>query len=117
MDKFQDVDSYIASYPSEARTKLEELRAIVKANASDAKESISYGMAYYSYNGKLLYFGGFKNHIGFFVVSADVLDEFKKEIEPFLSTPNTIHFALDEPLPKSLIERMVSAAVADRSEK
>ena len=61
-----NVDEYIASFPEAMQTLLRQIReAIVKA-APDAEESISYGLAGYKLHGPLVYFGGFKSHIGFY---------------------------------------------------
>jgi len=56
MKKAKDVDEYIAKAPKEVRGKLKELRAIIKSAAPKAEERISYGMPYYRYKGRLVYF-------------------------------------------------------------
>ena len=60
----KDVDSYISAAPKEVRTKLRELRAAIRAVAPKAEERISYGMPYYGYKGRLVYFAHAKKHIG-----------------------------------------------------
>jgi uncharacterized protein YdhG (YjbR/CyaY superfamily) len=45
--KPKNVDAYIAAAPKEVQSKLQELRAAIKAAAPKAEEQISYGMPYY----------------------------------------------------------------------
>jgi len=61
-----DVDAYIARFPKEAQTLLEQLRATIKKAVPGAEAVISYQMPAYRYNGMLVYFAGYKNHIGFY---------------------------------------------------
>jgi uncharacterized protein YdhG (YjbR/CyaY superfamily) len=56
MNHPKNVDEYIAQAPIEAQEKLQELRAMIKATAPEAEERISYGMPYYYYEGRLVYF-------------------------------------------------------------
>ena len=53
--------TYIAQAPKEVQEKLKELRAVIKDAAPNAEERISYGMPYYDYNGRLVYFQLWKN--------------------------------------------------------
>ena len=57
MKPVKDVDEYIALAPKEVQAKLKELRATIMAAAPNAQERISYGMPYYYYKGRLVYFG------------------------------------------------------------
>ena len=64
---FKTVDEYIKSFPTDIQTLLNKVRETIKKNAPDAVESIAYGMPAYKMNGKpLVYFAGFKKHIGFY---------------------------------------------------
>jgi uncharacterized protein YdhG (YjbR/CyaY superfamily) len=76
MIKFTTVDEYIASFPSEARPKLQQLRKTILKAAPKAEESISYNMPTYKQNGRLVYFAGYKSHIGLYPRIA----AFKKEL-------------------------------------
>jgi len=58
MKPIRNVDEYIALAPKEMQGKLKELRATIKAAAPRAQERISYGMPYYEYKGRLVYFTG-----------------------------------------------------------
>jgi uncharacterized protein YdhG (YjbR/CyaY superfamily) len=75
-----NVDEYIAQAPKELQARLEELRATIKAAAPDAEERISYGMPYYKYKGRLVYFQLWKEHIGVYALAASVLEKYQREV-------------------------------------
>jgi uncharacterized protein YdhG (YjbR/CyaY superfamily) len=64
---FKTVSEYIATFPKEIQILLENVRNSIIKKAPEAVESISYGMPAYKTHGKpLVYFAGYKNHIGFY---------------------------------------------------
>ena len=64
--KPKDVDSYIASFPKDVQALLKKVRRTIRAAAPKATEVISYNIPAYRQNGMLVYFAGFKNHIGLY---------------------------------------------------
>ncbi len=67
MKTFNNVDEYIREFEKETQERLNAIRKLVLETAPQAVESISYGMPAYKVNGKpLVYFGGYKSHIGFY---------------------------------------------------
>ncbi len=56
------VDEYLATVPPELRPSIERLREQLRAAAPQAIESISYGIAFYSHYGHLVFFGASKKH-------------------------------------------------------
>lgn len=107
----QSVDEYIAQFPPQARAALTELRALVRESAPTAVEGISYAIAAYQLNGKpLIYFGGFKSHVGLYPV-LDVGDEVAEELKPYLKGRGTARFPLAKPLPADLIRRLIRLRV------
>jgi uncharacterized protein YdhG (YjbR/CyaY superfamily) len=62
----RNIDEYIAAFPPEIQTILEEVRSTIRKAAPDAEEKISYRMPVFALHGNLVYFGAFKNHIGLF---------------------------------------------------
>ena len=100
------VDEYIAQLPSDAQAMAMQLRAIIQKAAPKAEEKLSYGMPYYGYRGRLIYWGAFKNHLGLYVMG-DAREAFAAEIEPYRKSKATLHFNLGQPLPKKLITDIV----------
>ena len=110
MKKAKDVDEYIAKAPKEVRGNLKELRAIIKSVAPKAEERISYGMPYYGYKGRLVYFAFAKKHIGLYV-PPPIIEEHKKELKNYETAKATVRFPLNKKLPLSLIKKLVKARV------
>lgn len=76
--EINSVDEYIKDFPEDVIDKLQCIRQIIKENATEALESISYGMPAYKINGKpLVYFAAHKDHIGFYATPTGH-DKFKK---------------------------------------
>ena len=116
MKKAKDVDEYIAKAPKEVRGKLKELRAIIKSAAPKAEERISYGMPYYGYKGRLVYFRLSRAHIGLYVPTP-VIEEHKSELKDYETAKATVHFPLEAKLPLALIKKLVKARVKKNREK
>lgn len=112
----KNVDEYLALQPAETRTKLEKMRQTIKAAAPGAEELISYGMPAYKYHGMLVYFAGYKNHIGFYPASSGIV-AFEKEISSFENSKGTVRFPLEKPLPVGLITKIVKFRVKENLEK
>jgi uncharacterized protein YdhG (YjbR/CyaY superfamily) len=112
----KNVDEYIAPFPPAIKTALESLRKTIKKAAPHAEEFISYAMPAYKYNGVLVYFAGYKNHIGFYGTPSGH-EAFKKELSIYKSGKGSVQFPLDKPLPLKLITQIVKFRVAQNNEK
>lgn len=108
MKSVKNVDDYIASSPKAVRGKLKELRAAIKSVAPGAQERISYGMPYYAYRGRLVYFRHWKNHIGLYIPTP-VVQEYARELKDYETEKATVRFPVDEKLPIALIKKLVKA--------
>lgn len=114
--RYTSVEEYLAAQPGETRDKLEVLRAIIKNAAPQATERISYNMAAYDFNGVLVYFAGYKAHIGFYPTPSGI-KAFQKELEKYASSKGAVQFPLDRPLPKTLISNIVKFRLKENLEK
>lgn len=111
------IDAYIAEFPADTQTVLEELRALVRATAPDATETISYAIPTFDLNGRhLVHFGGFAKHVGFYPVPSGMA-AFEEELKPFKRGKGSVQFPLDKPLPTDLIRRIVEFRVAESMRK
>lgn len=113
---FKSVDEYISTFPDTTQNLLEQVRATIKAAAPDAEERISYQMPAYFLEGRLIYFAGYKTHIGIYGVSG-AMTEYKDEIAPLLQAKSTIAFPHKKPLPLDLLTRIVKFGVAENTAK
>jgi uncharacterized protein YdhG (YjbR/CyaY superfamily) len=110
------IDEYIASFPEEIQSILEELRAAIRAAAPGAVEKISYQMPAFALKGNLVYFAAHKNHIGFYPAPRGI-EAFKQETSQYETGKGTLQFPLDKPLPLELIGRIVKFRVAENLKK
>ncbi len=108
----QSVDGYIAGFPAETRAVLEEIRAIVRAAAPDATETMSYAIPTFDLGGRhLVLFAGYGRHVGFYPTPEGIA-AFEDELTAFRTAKGSVQFPLDEPLPTDLIRRLVAFWVA-----
>src|SRR5258706_7271046 len=98
-----NVDQYIKGASEDLQSRLQALRKLIKDIAPEADERISYGMPYYAYKGRLVYFGYTKNHIGLYALFPDE-DSLKNDLKSYSTSKGTIRFPLDEELPLGLIK-------------
>jgi len=108
-------DSYLARLGDDKRRALQKLRKDIKAAVPKAEECISYGVPGFRLNGRLLVsYGAGAKHCAFYPGS--IVQQFKKELKNHDTSKGTIRFAADEPLPASLVRKVVKARIAQRAE-
>ena len=102
-----EVETYVGQFPAEVRERLETLREVVRTEAPDAVESISYGLIGYKLNGKpLVYFGGFATHVGLYA-TPNGHEAFADEFARYKQGKGSVQLPLAEPLPLDLARRVV----------
>jgi len=112
----KSVAEYINAAPKEARKKLREMRACIRASAPGAEESLKWGMPAFSYRRILVMYAAFKNHIGFFPTPSAV-KAFAKDLSRFHTGKGSIQFPLEKPLPLPLIRKITAFRVRESIEK
>ena len=116
MIKADNIDAYIASFPESTQALLQSLRQIISRNAPAATEKISYGMPCFFLHGNLVYFAGYKNHIGFYPTGSGI-EAFKHKLDKYKWSKGAIQFPLDKPLPVKLISDIVKFRVKYNTDK
>lgn len=102
-----NIDQYIAIFPKETQNLLKKMRMIIMELVPDAEESFSYGMPAYKTNGRpLVYFAGYKGHIGFYATPTGHA-EFKEELANYKQGKGSVQFPLNKPIPYELIKRII----------
>jgi uncharacterized protein YdhG (YjbR/CyaY superfamily) len=114
--KIKTVDEYIASFPKNVQSILQELRQVIRETAPEAEEVISYNMPAFKQDGILVWYAAFKNHIGFFPKMA-AIEAFKKELSSYEVSKGTIRFPLDKPIPFDLVRKIVKYRVKENLSK
>jgi uncharacterized protein YdhG (YjbR/CyaY superfamily) len=110
--KPKTVDEYIGRFPISVRIRLEAMRKTIRRAAPNAVEVISYSMPAYRQDGILVWFAGFKNHIGLYPKVSGIA-AFKKELSAYKSAKGSVQFPLEKPLPLALITRIVKYRVRE----
>ncbi len=117
MNKTSTITDYIESFSKDTQLLLEQMRSTIKTAAPEAEESISYGMpAYKLFQKPLVYFAGYKNHIGFYATPTGH-SEFHEELSKYKQGKGSVQFPIDQPLPIALITRIVQFRVAENKRK
>jgi len=102
----KDVDSYIATFPKDVQVQLKKVRRTIRAAAPKATEVISYNIPAYRQNGMLVYFAGFKSHIGLYPpVRGNAA--LAKAVARYAGPKGNLKFSYQQPLPLGLIGRIV----------
>jgi uncharacterized protein YdhG (YjbR/CyaY superfamily) len=111
------IDEYIAGFPAETQVVLEELRALIKASAPGATETISYAIPTFDLNRRhLVHFAGYEHHLGFYP-GARGIEAFTEEIKAFRRGKGSVQFPLGQPLPSDLIRRIVEFRAGENTGK
>lgn len=114
---FKSVDEYIQAFPNEVQMILNKIRNIIISKAPEAIESISYGMPAYKTNGKpLVYFAGYKKHIGFYATPTGH-SEFANELSKYKQGKGSVQFPINQSIPYDLIERIIDFRVQENEQK
>jgi len=116
MINYNAIDEYIAMFPSEVQEILQTIRNIIKTEAPQAKEKISYQMPTFTLNGNLVHFAAFKKHIGFYPTPSGT-EAFQEEISGFKSGKGSIQFPLNQPIPYDLITKIVKYRIEENLSK
>jgi len=114
--QFSNIDEYIALFPDEIQEILTKIRNIIKENAPEASEKISYQMPTYFLNGNLIHFAAFKHHIGLYPTPTGI-DAYKEELSKYKGAKGSVQFLLDQPIPYDLIKRIVIYRVEESTKK
>ena len=102
------VDEYLNAAPEPHRTTLIQLRKTLQRALPEAPEALSYGEPAFKFNGKAV--AGYayaKNHCSYFPHSGSVLAELAEELEDYELSKGTLRFPVAQPLPDSLVQRLV----------
>lgn len=114
--KFTNVDEYFANLPSDQKVKLETVRKLIKKEAPEAQEFVSYQMPAFKLYGKyLIYFSAWKDHISLYPITEGI-EKSISELSKYKSGKGTMKFSLDKPLPLALIRKIVKIRIKENKE-
>ena len=105
MLKSAAIISYYSIFELHTQQRLSEIHDIIKEVLPNAEEVISYKMPAFKQKEVLVYYAGYKNHIGFYPTSQPI-EHFKDRLTEYKWSKGAIQFPLDKPLPKKLIQEI-----------
>ena len=115
--KSTNIDEYISDFPTDVQNVLQEIRQVIQKAAPEAVEAISYAMPAFTLEGKpLVYFAGYKNHIGFYATPSGHAS-FEKPLSKYKQGKGSVQFPLSEPMPLALITKIVKFRLKEVKEK
>ncbi len=113
-----DVDAYLREVDEPKRGTLETLRRTILDIVPDAEQVISYRVPAFKLDGKIVAgFAAFTNHLAYLPFSGSVLSQLPDELAGYEMTKSSLHFPIDEPLPKALVEKLISVRLAETAKR
>jgi uncharacterized protein YdhG (YjbR/CyaY superfamily) len=112
------IDEYLAALAEDQRAALEKLRQTIRAVAPTAEECISYQLAAFRLNGRMLVaMGATANHCAFYLLSSTTLEAYKDQLKNYDTSKGTIRFQAGKPLPVALVRKLVKARIAENAKR
>ena len=110
MSAAKTVDEYLDALPEPKRATLQRLRAAILEVAPGAIEVIAYGVPAFKLDGTAIAgFAAFKQHLSYLPHSGSVLGTLEAETSVYEQTPGSLHCAINRPLPKTLVRKLIAA--------
>ena len=107
------IDVYLSELPDRERKELERIRRIVRKFYPEARESISFGMPAFKYNGTyLVSYWTFKDHFSIFPGERAV-EVLLPKLSDYKTSKGEVRFTLKKPLPEPLIAEMLQLRISD----
>src|SRR5438093_11049302 len=114
--KPKTIDEYLAGVHANQRAALQTLRRTIRAVAPTAEECISYGLAAFRLDGRpLVAFGATANHCAFYPMSSSTIRAHEDDLKDYETSKGTIRFQADQPLPATLVRKLVKARIAENA--
>jgi uncharacterized protein YdhG (YjbR/CyaY superfamily) len=108
------IDEYLATLRGPRRQLLDELRRTLRKLIPDAEECISYGLpAFRSHGSVIAGFQATAKGCSYYPFSGSTLATLARELADYSQTKSAVHFGPDEPLPTTLVKKLVKARLAE----
>ncbi len=110
---------YITLQPTGYHQGLEEICSIIKEEAPEAEELISYQIPTFKLYYMLVGFGVKKDAISFYTMNPNLIKSMKEELKSLgiKNSGSTLHFHPDLPLPKQVIKKIVGIRKEENTAK
>jgi uncharacterized protein YdhG (YjbR/CyaY superfamily) len=108
------INEYLATVSEEKRGALEHLRKKIRSIIPEAEECISYRIPAFRLQGVVV--AGFcatAKGCSYFPFSGSTLKTLAPHLSAYEQTKSSLHFSPGEPLPKTLVRRLIKARIAE----
>jgi len=108
------IDGYLATVSDEKRAALEQLRKAIRRLVPEAEECISYNLPAFRLRGAVV--AGFcatTKGCSYYPFSGRTLATLAGELEGYGMTKGALHFHPDEPLPVTLVRKLLRVRLAE----
>ena len=112
----QEVTAYIEALDEPKRSTLLAMRALILEVEPALEQAFAWRSAMFKFGGK--YVAGLcahKNHMTFSPQSPEVMAAHADDLAGYVVSKVSFQFAVDQPLPKALVEKLVKARLAELS--
>ena len=112
--KPKTIDDYLGTVSAEKRAVLERLRKTIRSIIPKAEECISYRIPAFRLEGVVV--AGFHATVkgcSYFPFSGSTLRTLAKEVASYDQTKGALHFGPDQPLPATLVRKLLKARIAE----
>ena len=111
----EEIDDYLQGVEEPKRGTLQALRRIILEIVPDAERVISYRVPAFRVGGKTIAgFAAFKDHLSYLPFSGSVLRALTEDLQGYTMTKSALHFPVDHPLPKPLVEKLIAVRLEQR---
>lgn len=111
-----EIDAYLANVEEPKRATLEQLREDILEAVPDAEQVISYQLPAFRVKGGVVAgFAAFTNHLAYLPFSGSVLAAVEDDIRDYAHTKSSLHFPIDQPLAKPLVQKLIEVRLAEIS--
>jgi len=114
----QEIDAYLAKVDEPKRSTLRQLRETILSLVPEAEEVISYQVPAFRVEGGVVAgFAAFKKHLSYLPFSGSVLPALEADIAGYSHTVSALHFPIDRPLPRTLVEKLINVRLGQIREQ
>ncbi len=104
-----EIDAYLGKLDETRRTTLQQVRETILEIIPDAEQCISYSLPGFRLHGQMVAgLAAFKHHLSYLPHSGSVLPELAAGGTVYTGTKSSLHFPIDQPLQKPLVEKLIT---------
>jgi uncharacterized protein YdhG (YjbR/CyaY superfamily) len=112
-ERITTVEQFLDAQTPDRRRALEQLRAIIREEAPEAVEKVSYQQPTYMLHGWFISLGAAKNHLSFYPMNNTTVARHAEALKGFKTLPGTIQFTPEHPIPEALVRKIVRERLAE----